>query len=134
MEPNCVGACHPEHAQAPCLAKGSPAATAAKQNTQSPSTGHDVHSLKGLLNPEEAHDLTPSTSAVCPNLPVSPRSQSSNLRPSGLVSWGRGRRESSLAGSSVVQPAQLTGEMAQFPNSESMLPVDLGTPKKDGQP
>lgn len=39
-----------------------------------------------------------------------------------------------MAGSSVVQPAELTGEMTHFPNSESRLPVDLGTPKKDGQP
>lgn len=38
-----------------------------------------------------------------------------------------------MAGSRVVQPEELTSEVARFPNSESMLLVDLGTPKKDGQ-
>lgn len=71
-----------------CLVKGKPAAPATEQSTVSPSIGQEVHSLKGTLNPEEARDRTPSTSAVCPNLPVSPRSQSANLRPSGLVPWG----------------------------------------------
>lgn len=82
-EANCAGACHPEHAQTRCLVKGNPAVTATEQSTMSPSTGQGVHSLKGTLNPEEA-----SISAACPNLPVSPKSQSSNLRPNGLVPWG----------------------------------------------
>jgi len=132
-EANCAGACHPEHAQTPCSVEGNPAVTATEQSTMSPSTGQDVHSLKGTLNPEDAGDLIPSISAACPNLPCT--SQVSELQPQAKWSCalGHGRRESGLAGSRAVHPAELTSEMTRFPNSESMLPVDPGTPEKDGQ-
>lgn len=89
MEVNSAGASHPEHAQALCLAKGNPAATAMEQSTTGPS-------LKGSLNPDEACNLTPSTSTASQNLPVSPRSQSSNIRSSCLLPWGTERREAWL--------------------------------------
>lgn len=70
MEANPGGACHPEHAHALFLVKGTQPQTRAQ--SMSPRVGQDVSSLKESLNPEEAPDLTPSTSAASPNLPMCP--------------------------------------------------------------
>lgn len=132
VDVNCAGACPPEHARALCLVKGSPAAPAVEQSTMGPSRGRDVCSLKGSLNPEEARNPTPGLSAACQNLPVSPRSRSSSIRAKLSSALGH-RRERGLAGATAAQLGALTSEGTQFPNSDSLLPVDLGTPKADGQ-
>lgn len=81
---------------------------------------------RGSLRPDSQH--------LCSRPESASKSQVSELQPQARWSCalGHSRIERDLAGLRVVQP-ELTSEMTQFPKSESMLPVDHGTPKRDGQ-